>query len=109
MLAVVDVMAEDARARLQRDLEDAYRRGQLDETVRTVQSRLAEITESIQEIKVSVAELSRTSVSLKRFDALEVTVIDLDRWKWKVVGVMGGVVALLQIVPILWKLLKSAP
>jgi hypothetical protein len=100
---------DDARQRLQRDLEDAYRRGQLDETVRSVQSRLAEITESIRDIQVTMAELSKSSVSLVRFEALEVTVVGLERWKWKIVGVIGGIVALLQTLPIIWKLLKSNP
>jgi hypothetical protein len=102
------VMAvDDTRQRLQRELEDAYRRGQLDETVRSVQSRLSEITDSIREMQVSMAELTKSSVSMKRFEALEVTVTGLDRWKWKIIGVVGGLVALLQVIPMLWKLMKG--
>ena len=97
----------DQRQQLQRELELAYQRGQLDETVRTVQNRLAEITESIKEIQINIAELTRVSVSMKRFEALEVTVISIERWKWRLIGVVGGIVALLQVIPTLWKFLKS--
>lgn len=101
--------AADTRQQLQRELELAYQRGQLDETVRTVQARLMEISESIKDIQVSVAELTRASVSTKRFEALEITVTNLERWKWKIVGVVGGAIALAQLVPLAWKLMKGLP
>lgn len=101
--------ASDPRQQLQRELELAYQRGQMDETVRTVQARMAEMAESIRDIQVSITELTKASVSAKRFEDLSVTVTGLERWKWRVVGVVGGVVALLQIIPLFWKFVKGVP
>ena len=99
---------DDARQRLQRDLEEAYRRGQLDETVKSVQVRMTEISNAIKDIQTTMSTLTKSTVNRQEFEALETVVIGLDRWKWRLVGITGGVIALLQVVPLLIKLMKGS-
>ena len=100
---------EDPRQRLQRDLEDAYRRGQMDQVVRTLENNIFEIRAALKEIQESMSTLSKSSVAREEFETLEVTVESLKKWQWSIAGALSGMFALSQIIPRLLDLVKKAP
>jgi hypothetical protein len=95
MMAATD----DPRQRLQRDLEDAYHRGAMDQVVKTLQDNIFEIRASLKDIQETVSTLSKSSVARDEFDKLEVKVGSLSKFQWVATGAMTAVMALLQIIP----------
>lgn len=102
-------MADDPRQRLQRDLDEAYRRGQMDTLVRSLQDNITEIRVSLKDIQESISTLNKNTVRRQEFETLEVSVETLKKWQWSIAGALSALFAISQIVPRLIDLTRKVP